>query len=243
MLDLSRPAGVFRLVQEDESRGMTAWVVGRWMASRCLHEGARLSPVGGKEGLRQWLSYEFLFGSSRLKATVSLDRGASGLSWAVEAEWLEVGRKGQGVPQLNFFLPGRRRVEGVPLRRSLRDDRPSARGDRPARQQLGTRRPPKNRPQGAHAHRRPVARISGAPATRFPLPCSAARSTPTLIPSWACIASASLCRLPIARRRRRCRRPGAGSSASPSCQAPRTRAPSRWPRVFSRSRARHHSPP
>jgi alpha-mannosidase len=61
--------------------------------------------VAGRDGLRQWLSYEIPFGASRLKATVSLDRGAAGLSWAVECEWLETGRKGQGVPQLNFFLP------------------------------------------------------------------------------------------------------------------------------------------
>jgi len=105
MLDCSRPAGVFRLVQEDASKGMTAWVVGQWMSSRCLHDGARITPVIGKDGLRQWLSYEIPFGASRLKATVSLDRDAAALSWAVECEWLEVGRKGQGVPQLNFFLP------------------------------------------------------------------------------------------------------------------------------------------
>ncbi len=105
MLDPARPSGVFRLVQEDESRGMTAWVVGQWMSCRCLHEGVRLSAVSGKDGLRQWLSYEFSFDASRLKATVSLDRDAAGLSWAVECEWLEAGRKGRGVPQLNFFLP------------------------------------------------------------------------------------------------------------------------------------------
>jgi len=133
MLDLSRPAGVFRLVQEDESRGMTAWVVGRWIASRCLHESVRLSPVGGKEGLRQLLSYEFPFGASRLKATVSLDRDASGLSWAVECEWLEVGRKGQGVPQLNFFLPAAGELKAyrydVPFGTI---DRPPAEIDQPA---------------------------------------------------------------------------------------------------------------
>jgi hypothetical protein len=65
----------------------------------------RLSAAVGKDGLRQWLSYELGFGASRLKATVSLDYGAASLSWAVECEWLEVGRSGHGVPQLNFFLP------------------------------------------------------------------------------------------------------------------------------------------
>jgi alpha-mannosidase len=105
MIDLSRPAGVFRLVQEDESRGMTAWIVGPWISSRSLHEGVRISSVNGKNSLRQWLTYEISFGASHLKSTVSLDGERAGLSWVVECEWLEVGRKSQGVPQLNFFLP------------------------------------------------------------------------------------------------------------------------------------------
>jgi len=40
------------------------------------------------------------FGASWLKATVSLDHGSAALSWNVECEWLEVGRKGAGIPQL-----------------------------------------------------------------------------------------------------------------------------------------------
>jgi alpha-mannosidase len=105
MLDPARPAGVFRLAREDESRGMTAWTVGQWMDLRSLNEGVRMSPVIGEAGPRRWLSYEIPFGSSHLKATVSLDQGSTSLSWQVECEWLEIGRKGQGVPQLNFFLP------------------------------------------------------------------------------------------------------------------------------------------
>jgi alpha-mannosidase len=105
MVDASREAGVFRLVQEDDSRGMTAWVVGRWMSCRSLHDQVTCSGVQGMAGIRQWLSYELTFGSSRLKAVVTLDAGSSTLSWNVECEWLEPGRKGRGVPQLNFFLP------------------------------------------------------------------------------------------------------------------------------------------
>ncbi len=110
---------------EDDVKGMTAWIVGRWMSVQSVHEGVRLSAVAGGDGLRQWLSYEMSFASSRLKATVSLDRGSAALCWSVECEWLEMGRKGQGVPQLNFFLP-LTGEEGVPLRRAVRGRGPAA---------------------------------------------------------------------------------------------------------------------
>jgi alpha-mannosidase len=105
---------------------MTAWIVGQWMSVHVAHEGVRLSPAAGKDGLRQWLSYEMQFGASRLKATVSLDKGAACLSWAVECEWLEVGRAGEGVPQLNFFLPSAGDLK------SYRFDVPFGTIDRPA---------------------------------------------------------------------------------------------------------------
>jgi alpha-mannosidase len=105
LIDSTREGGIFRLVQEDDSRGMTAWIVGRWMSCRSAHDSVKITPVAGTDGLRQWLRYEAVFGSSRLKATVTLDKGSSSLAWDVECEWLEIGRRGQGVPQLNFFLP------------------------------------------------------------------------------------------------------------------------------------------
>ena len=105
MVDPSRGAGVFRLVQEDDSRGMSAWIIGRWMSVRPLQDGVKVTPTAGGDGLSQWLTCEMRFGRSRLKATVSLERDSSALSWSVECEWMEVGRAGEGVPQLNFFLP------------------------------------------------------------------------------------------------------------------------------------------
>jgi alpha-mannosidase len=105
MADSSRGGGVFRLVQEDDSRGMSAWVIGRWMSVRSLHDAVTMTPTAGAGALSQWLTYEMRFGGSRLKATVSLERDSSALSWSVECEWLEVGKTGAGIPQLNFFLP------------------------------------------------------------------------------------------------------------------------------------------
>ena len=96
----------FRRVDEDDAKGMTAWTVGRWMKVRGLREGVRVSARGLVKGpVRQSLSYEIAFDSSRLAAVVSLDAGSPVLRWSVECEWLEAGRKGVGVPQLNFHLP------------------------------------------------------------------------------------------------------------------------------------------
>jgi alpha-mannosidase len=92
-------------VREDDSRGMSAWTIGRWMSVRSLHDGVKVTPTAGGDSLSQWLTYEMRFGGSRLKATVTLERDSSALSWSVECEWMEVGRAGEGVPQLNFFLP------------------------------------------------------------------------------------------------------------------------------------------
>ena len=105
ILDSSREGGIFRFIMEDDARGMTAWSVGRWMAVTSVNRNVRLTPVAGADGLRQWLSFQASFGASRLTARVSLDREARSLSWTVECEFLEVGRKGAGVPQLGFFLP------------------------------------------------------------------------------------------------------------------------------------------
>jgi alpha-mannosidase len=103
---LGRPGAGFRRVDEDDAKGMTAWTVGRWMRVRSLREGVRVAARGIVKGpVRQSLSYEIAFDSSKLTAVVSLDAASPVLRWSVECEWLEVGRKGVSVPQLNFHLP------------------------------------------------------------------------------------------------------------------------------------------
>jgi alpha-mannosidase len=105
LIDEARPGAVFRYVEEDDRRGMTAWVVGRQMRIRDLSEGARLvNEVRGS--LRQSVTYETHFGNrSRLTVTVALDTGSHRLNVEAECDWQEVGRQGEGVPQLSFYLP------------------------------------------------------------------------------------------------------------------------------------------
>ena len=96
----------FRRVDEDDAKGMTAWTVGRWMKVRSLHEGVRVAAQGLVKGpARQSLAFEISFDASKLRTVVSLDRDSPVLRFDVECDWLEVGRKGEGVPQLNFHLP------------------------------------------------------------------------------------------------------------------------------------------
>ena len=105
LVDRTRPGAFFRYIEEDDRRGMTAWTVGRHMATRSLAGDARLLAVQRGE-LRQSVTYETQFGNrSRLTVTVALDAGSHRLDIAAECDWQETGRKGEGVPQLSFYLP------------------------------------------------------------------------------------------------------------------------------------------
>jgi alpha-mannosidase len=75
------------------------------MEVKNLTEGVRLLKQECSEALRQSLTFEASTGASKLTVTVSLEAGSRRLEYAVECDWHEIGRKGQGVPQLNFYLP------------------------------------------------------------------------------------------------------------------------------------------
>ncbi|MGI6705839.1 MAG: alpha-mannosidase [Clostridia bacterium] len=102
----NRPAGIFRLIQEDDYKGMTAWIVGRYMDIKDLTEGVRVKKVHYRTSpIRQSITYEMAFSNSTLKVVVSLDHDSPRLKFEVECDWHEIGRKGEGIPQLNFYVP------------------------------------------------------------------------------------------------------------------------------------------
>lgn len=108
MISRKNPGGVFRLVEEDDVRGMTAWIIGRYMRIHNLNhlDNVKIAkPLTGKNLLRQWLKYEIMFNSSRLKVTISLDYHLARLDYEVECDWQERPVKGTFIPQLNFYLP------------------------------------------------------------------------------------------------------------------------------------------
>lgn len=103
-----KPAGIFRFIQEDDSRGMTSWIVGRYMKVINLNETENVKITDShidRNALRQWISYTLEFKESKLDVTVFLDKNSTKLNYKVECDWQEKPVKGKYVPQLNFHVP------------------------------------------------------------------------------------------------------------------------------------------
>lgn len=99
------PAGVFRLIQEDPTRSMTSWIVGKYMLIQPI-SGVRIqSSHLVPHSLRQWITYSARFSRSNITVTVSLDQGSECLDYTVRCEWLETGGKEVGIPHLDFHFP------------------------------------------------------------------------------------------------------------------------------------------
>ncbi|HHV93861.1 MAG TPA: alpha-mannosidase [Firmicutes bacterium] len=104
LVTAQRPAGIFRLIQEDPRYGMTSWRVGRYMTIEDLTRDVHVLDFQ-KGCLRQSLTYRTKFKDSQLDVTVSLDKGSRVLSYDVSCDWQERGRPGENIPQLNFYAP------------------------------------------------------------------------------------------------------------------------------------------
>ena len=94
---------LFRYIEEDTDRGMTAWRVGRRMSDTPAENVKKLQINRG--GIRQWLSYEAQVHHSKLQVEISLDKNACGLAYAVTCDWREFGAADKGIAQLAFRLP------------------------------------------------------------------------------------------------------------------------------------------
>lgn len=103
--DPCEPSGLFRLINEDASRGMTAWVVGPYRQISSLHQQVTLTSISHGD-LRQSIAWTADFGNgSNLAVTLSLDQGERLVRLDVQVRWQEIGGKKTGLPQLNLFLP------------------------------------------------------------------------------------------------------------------------------------------
>ena len=94
--------GGFRYIEEDTTRGMSSWRVGRHMGDAPV-TAARMSGVSGN--LARKFTFEAPVKNSRLKVTVSLDKNARHLRYAVSCDWREFGDRHKCVPQLAFRVP------------------------------------------------------------------------------------------------------------------------------------------
>ncbi|NMB25432.1 MAG: alpha-mannosidase [Firmicutes bacterium] len=99
-----RPSGIFRLIGEDPTLGMTSWRIGRYMDVSDLVQNVRV--VGFCQGvLRQSLTYQVEFGDSKLDVTISLDEGSTVLNYDVKCDWQERANPKHYIPQLGFYAP------------------------------------------------------------------------------------------------------------------------------------------
>ena len=99
--------GIFRLVQEDTNRGMSAWWIGKYCKEEALNNGVRVTGTKlGSQYIRQSISYETEFGNgSKLEVVIYLDAGDTKLKYDVKVRWQEIGSKETFYPQLNFNMP------------------------------------------------------------------------------------------------------------------------------------------
>ncbi|HZK71132.1 MAG TPA: glycoside hydrolase family 38 C-terminal domain-containing protein [Clostridia bacterium] len=106
LIDNTRASGVLRLIDEDDQAGMTAWIVGRYMAVENLNiNNVKIRNITGPKGIRSIIEYDIIFRSSSLKVSVWLDKGSALLKYNVVCDWREIGFKGKDVPQLGFYMP------------------------------------------------------------------------------------------------------------------------------------------
>lgn len=105
LVDPARPSGLFQLVTEETSAGMTAWRVGRHTAVQCLNTQAAVTIRAVTSGpVRQELSFEIPWGNSSLRGTIRLDAESPVLRYDLQVDWREFGSPA-GIPQLRFALP------------------------------------------------------------------------------------------------------------------------------------------
>ena len=101
-----RPAGIFRFILEDETKGGTSWRVGTYMNVEELDKNVRVKNVSYKsENLRKSIRLDIEFMSSKLTAIISLDCNSPILNYEVTCDWREIGERNYGIPQLNFYMP------------------------------------------------------------------------------------------------------------------------------------------
>ena len=108
MVPQGKPAGIFRLIEEDDGRRMTSWRVGRYMNVHNINSLYNVKITGSNidsQALRQWINYEIEFNDSKLKVMVYLDHNSTRLNYKVECDWQEKPVRGKFVPQLSFYMP------------------------------------------------------------------------------------------------------------------------------------------
>ena len=113
MVSPAAPAGVIRYIHENPRFGMTSWRVGPYMKVENLNETENVRVSEYKKGaLRSYIKYGIEFKRSAVNVTVSLDAKSDTLTYDIVADWHEISKNNEPIPQLNFFFPVNYEVKG-----------------------------------------------------------------------------------------------------------------------------------
>lgn len=106
---INKPSAYFRLINEDPSKEMTAWIVGRYNDGKDLTEKSVVRPCDYVKGeLIQSLTYEIPFGnSSKLFVTVKLEKNSTALKYECKCDFRETGVPKVSVPNLSMRVQSR----------------------------------------------------------------------------------------------------------------------------------------
>ena len=96
--------GGFDFTEEDSSKGMTAWIVGRQISSRSAIEHVSVFNEQ-KSKLRCSFSFKGKIRESDIDGLIWLDSGSRMLHISVNCRWKEIGNPGGPVPKLSFGIP------------------------------------------------------------------------------------------------------------------------------------------
>ena len=99
-------SGYFRLITEDPSKEMTAWIVGRHAASQDVTDNMVIRPCDYIQGeLIQSISYYVPFSQSHLNVTISLEHNSPMVKFHCSCDFGEKPIISRRVPQLSAYIP------------------------------------------------------------------------------------------------------------------------------------------
>lgn len=97
--------GLFRLIHEDASKGMTAWNVGEYINLTNLNTGVRIKDeLTIKNRLFQQFAFEFPVNTSKVEVIYKIDTNSHYVDVFVNVDWQEIGSILKGIPTLEYYL-------------------------------------------------------------------------------------------------------------------------------------------
>jgi len=106
LIDSSRSAGVFRLINEDDTSLMSSWIVGRYKKINNLSNVIELNKVQMQgDSIREEIVYKIAEDDIDLQVRVYLDEDSSFVKYDVTCNWRKIGKHAVDTPQLSYYLP------------------------------------------------------------------------------------------------------------------------------------------